>query len=173
MKKYLTSFPKLIAEWHPTKNGELNPQGFTHGSNTVVWWKCPLAFDHEWDAPIYSRVAGNGCPFCSGKLPSSKYNLQLTHPEIVEDWHPTANGELKPTQVTKGSWHEIYWQCKEVLEHVYPMSVYNRTAGKKCSYCAGQKVHKTNSLATHFPDIAKEWQQVGENSLTSTEKLET
>jgi len=25
-------------EWHPTKNKELTPEGFTHGSEKEVWW---------------------------------------------------------------------------------------------------------------------------------------
>ena len=146
-----------MAEWHSTKNGGLKPEEVTHGSNKKVWWKCPVAFDHEWDVEIYSRTNGNNCPFCAGKKPSSTYNLKLTHPEIVKDWHPTKNGKLEPEHVTQGSHGEVYWQCTEVSEHVYPMTVGNRVGGKTCGFCAGQKVHKTNSLATHFPDIAKEW----------------
>ncbi len=28
-------------EWHPTKNKELTPEGFTHGSEKEVWWLRP------------------------------------------------------------------------------------------------------------------------------------
>ena len=37
----LSTYPHLVKEWHPTKNGEFNPKDFTHGSHTKVWWKCP------------------------------------------------------------------------------------------------------------------------------------
>ena len=148
-----------MAEWHPTKNADLNPEELTHGSNKKVWWKCPKADDHEWPVEIYSRTKTNGskCPFCAGKEPSSTYNLKLTHPKVIKDWHPTANGELKPEHVTKGSHDEVYWQCTKVSEHIYPMTVHNRVGGKKCGFCAGQRVHKTNSLATCYPEISKEW----------------
>ena len=37
MKKLLSSYPHLVKEWHPTKNGELTPNDFTHGSGKKVW----------------------------------------------------------------------------------------------------------------------------------------
>ena len=33
------------------------------GSTVVLTWKCD--HDHTWSAPVYARVAGNGCPTCS------------------------------------------------------------------------------------------------------------
>lgn len=56
--------PDLVKQWHPTKNGFLLPEDFTKGSDVLIWWKC-LDFDnHEWEALIYSRTSGRGCPFC-------------------------------------------------------------------------------------------------------------
>ena len=48
MKKYLSSYPHLVKEWHPTKNGDLNPEELTHGSNKKVWWQCLRNKEHEW-----------------------------------------------------------------------------------------------------------------------------
>ena len=55
--------PDLAAQWHPTKNGDLKPTDVTSGSGRKVLWICPLG--HEWQAVIYSRVKGNGCPICA------------------------------------------------------------------------------------------------------------
>ena len=30
MKRYLSSYPELVKEWHPTKNGDLTPKDVTH-----------------------------------------------------------------------------------------------------------------------------------------------
>ena len=57
--------PDLAAEWHPTKNNCLLPTQVTAGSNRKVWWKGTCG--HEWEAAIYSRAAGKGCPYCHGK----------------------------------------------------------------------------------------------------------
>ncbi|MHC4133205.1 MAG: zinc-ribbon domain-containing protein [Planctomycetota bacterium] len=32
--------PNLSKEWHPTKNGSLDPKDFTPNSNKKVWWIC-------------------------------------------------------------------------------------------------------------------------------------
>lgn len=76
--------PKLVKEWHPTKNGTLTPNDVTPGMRRKVWWKCAL--DHEWEAAIISRGRnrGSGCPWCYKKdcetrrLKTEKRLLALT-----------------------------------------------------------------------------------------------
>ena len=62
----LSSYPHLVKEWHPTKNGELTPDVFTHGSGKKVWWLCSKGHSH--DSTISNRTSKNptGCPYCSG-----------------------------------------------------------------------------------------------------------
>ena len=55
----------LLEEWDDEKNLPLTPDGVTHGSHTTAWWRCGR--DHSWQAAIYSRTMGSGCPYCSGK----------------------------------------------------------------------------------------------------------
>ncbi|MCI6567534.1 MAG: zinc-ribbon domain-containing protein [Dysosmobacter sp.] len=31
-----------------------------------VWWQCERG--HEWQAVIFSRVQGAGCPVCAGRV---------------------------------------------------------------------------------------------------------
>ena len=54
--------PNLVDEWNYSKNGSVNPNMFSAGSAQIVWWKCKNG--HEWQARIYSRVKGHGCPIC-------------------------------------------------------------------------------------------------------------
>jgi hypothetical protein len=54
--------PDLVKEWHPSRNGDLNPSNVTPGSGKKVWWIC--AEGHEWEATVKSRMKGNDCPFC-------------------------------------------------------------------------------------------------------------
>ena len=61
--------PHLIMEWHPTKNGDLRPRDITPGSGKKVWWLCEEG--HEWQAAIYSRSRGSGCPHCHRGSPST------------------------------------------------------------------------------------------------------
>ena len=54
MKKYLSSCPELVKEWHPTKNGDLNLYKCTHGMEKKVWWLCSR--NHSYQSRINDRV---------------------------------------------------------------------------------------------------------------------
>ena len=101
MKKFLSEYPEIASEWHPTKNGELKPDKVTYGSNKKVWWLCPK--DHSYDAIISDRTRKNprGCPQCSGRRVSEGNDLLSLFPKIADEWHPTKNGDLKPDEVIK------------------------------------------------------------------------
>lgn len=58
-----TTNPDLAKEWHPTKNGDLTPQMIPAGTEKKVWWICQKG--HEWQAIVYSRNKGKGCPICA------------------------------------------------------------------------------------------------------------
>ena len=59
--------PNLAKEWHPTKNEDLEPTDVTPGSDQKVWWRCLKNPKHEWQALVYSRARGSGCPYCAGQ----------------------------------------------------------------------------------------------------------
>ena len=40
-RHWVAGYPRLLAEWHPTKNGDLFPDEVRYGSNTPIWWRCP------------------------------------------------------------------------------------------------------------------------------------
>lgn len=62
--------PKLVLEWHPTKNGDLKPNQVTVRSGKKVWWLC--AKGHEWQATPHDRDTDNTkCPFCSARQQTS------------------------------------------------------------------------------------------------------
>lgn len=58
------NFPKIAAEWHPTKNTDLEISNFTYGSNEIVWWLC--ANGHKWKDSIKKRCRNGGvmCQAC-------------------------------------------------------------------------------------------------------------
>ena len=58
--------PSLASEWFFDKNGDLKPTDVSPGSNRKVWWKCQNC-GHTWQALIWSRSRGRGCPNCAGK----------------------------------------------------------------------------------------------------------
>lgn len=164
-------FPEIANQWHKQKNAPLKPSDILPGSGMIVWWHCKRNRQHEWEAAVYARTSkngeGTGCPFCGHKRPHRKNNLAALFPQIADEWHPRKNGRVAPSDVLPSS-HTIYWwQCLEVADHVWRMSCNRRTSrASGCPYCSGHKLHRTNSLATRFPRIAKEWHPTKNGRLT-------
>jgi hypothetical protein len=163
--------PDLAREWHSTKNGELTPYQVTPGSERKVWWKCGKG--HEWKASIGNRTKGRGCPYCSGKKPSEEYNLAVKYPSLIQEWHPTKNGDLTPYDVTPGSHKKIWWICKR--GHEWAAVVASRSVGRGCPYCRNEDwgnlhrkalVKRSGSLADKYPQIASEWHPIRNGGLT-------
>ncbi len=106
-----TSRPDLASEWHPTKNGKLNPQDVMGGTSRKVWWQCEEG--HEWAAPPASRSAGSGCPSCAstGFNPSKQGWLYfLRHP----DWTMLQIGISNNVEARLQTHFRLGWELIEV-----------------------------------------------------------
>ncbi len=163
-----TKFPEIAKEWHPVKNGDLNPKDVKYTTSQKVWWLCPKGHDFL-QSIILRTTRKHGCPYCKHvkifkldknqktKVKPESYNLLITHPEISREWHPTKNGNLKPSDVMAGSGKKVWWLCEK--GHSFLQSVSKRAKrGYNCPYCSGKKVWKGhNDLATVNPHLASEW----------------
>lgn len=125
--------PALAAEWHPLKNGELKPADVSPSSNKKVWWQCLRG--HEWQASVANRNRSKTkCPYCSGRIVISGVNdLATVAPSLAVEWHPTMNGDLRPSDVKGGSEKKVWWQCMN--GHVWKAQVKARSAGNGCPMC--------------------------------------
>ena len=159
-----TENPKLAREWHPTKNGKLTPKMVTAGSERKVWWICE--FGHDWQAVIYSRNKGTGCPVCSGQQVLEGHNdLETINPKLAKEWHPSKNGKLTPRMVTASSGKKVWWICE--FGHAWQASVGNRKIGRRCPTCSGKQVLEGyNDLETINPNLTKEWHPSKNGKLT-------
>tara|TARA_B100000315_G_C14571127_1_gene585569 strand:+ start:82 stop:2586 length:2505 start_codon:yes stop_codon:yes gene_type:complete len=149
-------YPKLVKEWHPTKNGSLKPEKIRHGSPRNVWWICPKG--HSYQRVVGHRTnLGYGCVFCSKRQTVLGYgnDLKSMHPDIAKDWHPSKNGELSPERVLSKSKQKAWFKCSK--GHDYYQEIYYLTKGHGCPYCSGRKIGYGNDFATLYPDLAKEW----------------
>ena len=131
-----TTYPHLAREWHPEKNGQLTPRQVSQGGVKRVWWQCERG--HDYQAVIFSRTEGAGCPYCAGRKAWPGFNdLESQFPGLMKEWHPTLNEGIEPKTLTKGSHRAVWWQCGE--GHVWKAVVYARTKpnGTGCPVCAG------------------------------------
>jgi len=141
-----------LSKTHPKLAKEAfgwDPKTVNASSARKVKWICKKG--HEWEAAIYSRVGGNGCPYCANQRVLIGYNdLAFTNPELAKE----AYG-WDPKTVTAGSNKKVKWRCNR--DHVYVTEPHRRTKGLGCPYCSGQAILPGfNDLATTHPELAEQ-----------------
>jgi hypothetical protein len=159
-------FPKLAAQWHPSKNGNLTAHDIVPGSHQMVWWQCQKDSLHQWRTTPKSRVADKtGCPFCTGRKITRANNLAAAYPELAKEWHPTKNGNLTPDSVLPGTHTPAWWRCSKNKSHVWETKVVTRTRiGSGCPVCASNNKGKARkpvsaeyNFAKLFPKLVRQW----------------
>ena len=159
------SCPEIAVQWHPERNGELTAAEVSSGSKLKVWWRCER--DHDFDARVDRRSAGDNCPYCSGKRTAGERSLAALHPDLAAQWHPDRNGELTAEAVTPSSKKRVWWRCEH--GHEWDAPVYARKNGNGCPYCSGRRVMPEGSLAVLFPAVARQWAADLNGSLNASE----
>jgi hypothetical protein len=146
-------YPDLASEW--VEEQDYGPADVAVTSAHVTLWQC-RACGHRWRVAVGNRTRGRGCPLCS-RTRHPGGSLATQHPELAEEWHPTENGSLAPVHVGPGSKHLATWACP--AGHIYQCRVQQRVQGKGCPKCRSRfyPAPPGRSLATVYPDVAKEW----------------
>ena len=128
----LTVNPTLASEWNYEKNKELKPEHLTPNSGKKVWWICSQK--HEWQAAIYSRSSGCGCPYCAGNKVLRGYNdLQTVNPTLATEWNYEKNDGLTPLDVLPNSDKKVWWKCCK--GHEWQSTIGHRNHGRGCPKC--------------------------------------
>lgn len=159
--------PEIAKEWHPTKNGKLTSKDVVAGGRDKYWWKCQRDKDHEWQANIYGRIDGEGCPYCSHKRVSKDNCLNKEFAYLAAQLHPTKNGNLTGDAIAAQSSKKIWWKCEKGPDHEWLATPANRTGrGSGCPACYNKQLSVTNCLATTSPETAKQWNKKRNGKLT-------
>ncbi len=158
--------PELAEQFHGERNAGVDVAEVSAGSQKKVWWLGPCG--HEWESTPYNRLLGQGCPFCAGVRVLAGFNdLASLLPELATEWHPTKNGDLLPTAITRSSGKKVWWLGP--CGHEWETTVSGRANGTGCPFCAGVKLLPGfNDLATKLPDLAAEWHPT-KNELTPSD----
>ena len=158
-KKYVSDYPLLVAEWHPTKNKNKFPDDYLYQSNKKVWWKCERG--HEWETSIDNRAKKRGCPYCSNRLVCNDNNLAVINPSLAKYWSP--KNKVPPTMVLPRSGKKFLWACEH--GHEWEDRPHNLFKKKfpcpKCEYADRgdglREATDNHNLATENPILMHEW----------------
>jgi hypothetical protein len=90
--------------------------------------------------------------------------LSVTHPAICKYWLYKKNCGFGPEDFSYGSEVMVWWVCPKEKIHTYQVSICDRVkrfekGNSSCAYCCSFKPSVTNSLASKYPKLAKEWVQ--------------
>ena len=152
--------PGLAKEWHPSRNGDLNPTTVTPGSGKKVWWICSQG--HEWEAAVYSRNRGSGCPFCHNPTPADHTDILIVDPDLVKEWHLTRNMGLNLRNLPPGFSNKVWWICEE--GHEWEATVKSRIRGSGCPVCNKDLSTKSTSRITEKNGRGKIINKIGPDS---------
>ena len=87
---------------------------------------------------------------------------------LYEEWHPTKN-KTHPDNKTCGSTGKAWWICPKGHEYEAYITHRARTSVNKdeptgCPICAGYGLAPDTTLASKYPDVAKEWHPTKNNN---------
>lgn len=166
-----TTDPEVAAEWHPTKNGALQPSTISRNTKHRVWW-LDKECGHEWEAPVSNRTRlSNGCPFCSGRsvIPGDS-DLKTNYPEIAAEWHPTKNDDLLPENVKPYTHQKVWWLCDN--NHEWFAAVGGRTAGRGCPSCSNHISKAEQVIFDHIVSLGFAAQQTNRKLLGNGKEID-
>jgi len=170
-----TKAPQVAAKWDYAKNS-CTPSDVTAFCHNKAHWHCHVC-GHDWEARVDRVVQFNsGCPRCNaGGMPKADGSKPRTeHPTFAECQHSllsqwdherNAAEDILPSNTRLRSHKRVHWlchQCPAGQPHRWVQTPNLRLdkSGRErrgCPVCAGQVACKCNSLQTHNPAVAAEW----------------
>lgn len=153
--------PDVAAYFDEVKTGKPATE-FRPSSNQNVWWKCDKG--HSYDMSPNKKIAGLGCPFCSGYRVDETNSLSSLFPLIAEEFMSQRNG-VTPDSIPAGRSVSYWWKCK-AQGHEWTATVGARTMRNSgCPYCYGRYATENNNLLLVKPKDAAQF-DVKKNGVT-------
>lgn len=167
---FLTLYPEIAKEAHPTKNKGIDLSKLGGKSSKKIWWLCCKG--HEFEQVIAKRTSrGDGCPYCSGRYPIIGENDLGTLASYVSVfWDKESNGEM--CNYTAHSTKTVKWKCPQ--KHAWFNKISNQVNYNVCPYCSGKYlIVGVNDVATVYPMFVDEWDDLENGKKASEVKANT
>lgn len=171
--------PVLAAEWDWAANRPLTPQAIKLDSTLSAWWTCSMGHPRH-RARIDLRRAGAVCPVCAGarRAPvEDRGSVSSLRPDLAAKWCKSKNLPHDPARTMLGSTMPRWWLCPS--GHApYLLSPAACNDGQGCPKCPqeraavqSRKIRYTRSLKFHRPEVAAEWDDEYNGTLSPADVL--
>ncbi len=162
-----------ILQLYENAENELSSDEIGFSSPKRVNWKCDVC-GMSWKHTVNKTTSkvNKKCPYCTHKRPSYFYNFQTEYPILAREWNKRKNIK-KPTDYLPHSKEKVWWRCEQ--GHEWEAVIYERvksankniSKGKPiCPYCNHARVSPIYNLLTEEPNIARQWDYIGNGELT-------
>lgn len=170
--------PGVANMWHKSKNGSVKPTQVRPNSGKKYYFRCARYADHIFKATVASVVRSwqsgkNGCPNCRGLSVIYRESLAAKYPLVasmmIDDCVDPKAVAPRSNKVAKfrcplRSYHEF----ESPIDRVVNSAKKGRSG---CGFCTGMRVHPLDSLAEHYPSIAKQIDKTQANVPNPSELL--
>ncbi len=78
-------------------------------------------------------------------------------PDLVKEWHPTANGNLKPRNLEVVYPKKVWWICSE--GHEWQATIEDRLDDIDCPHCTQKPAFKTSNASLSNPVLGKDFRK--------------
>lgn len=144
---FADNYPELVSEWDFGLN-TISPYEINNSTKKSFYWKCKK-YQHSYLATTSTRIAGSGCPYCSGKKVLSGFNDIVSHNHELRDEWDFEKNMIEPESVYYTSGKKYYWNCKYCGEEIFSAPRYHRNVG--CAKCK----HKMSIKNMHQRTVEK------------------
>ena len=133
-KSIVNKAPELLQNWDSDLNGSLNLEYITYMSSQKLHWKSHVC-GYWWKASVSSRVTGNRCLACVGKvLVLGKNDLLSQNSPLAKEWDYSRNGNLRLESLTVYSGGKVWRKCS-VCNTEWNTYISNGVRGYGCPIC--------------------------------------
>ncbi|MCQ2500681.1 MAG: zinc-ribbon domain-containing protein [Lachnospiraceae bacterium] len=158
-----TLAPDVMVYWDYEKNSSdgIRPENIKPHSDKRIWCICEKG--HSWKPQAKHLVRGDRCPYCRNQKISPGENdfATLAPKDLLAEWHPEKNKDLKPDGIALHYGRKVWWRCSNGHEwRATPDGRMRATPFTGCPYCTGMYVAQGETdLLTRAPELMDEFSE--------------
>lgn len=175
----LDLMPEIVNMWDYEKNGNLTPDKFTKGSGKYIWMICTnCGKSYRSKVSNVYKKKTTRCENCSRlELVKGVNDYKTVYPELAKEYDYKRN-KIKLEDVNFNEKRKLFWWTCSLCGYKWQTSIESRINADNCPMCAakvGEKtrilkiIEKEGSLATNYPELAKEWHPIKNGDLIPEE----